>query len=352
MQRSASEGKKYYVSPLGSDANSGTEKSPFRSIQRAADAVNPGDAVIVRKGVYTSAGKSDEIVNLDRGGTPSRWVVFRSEERWGAVIDGRNNTTPVCWNFGKKANYVRVEGFEVKGCRAAGFNSNAGAHNIYISGNNIHDIGRLCTSNPYGQDGIYVGTGTQDNYIEGNYIHDIGRLPCGTPFDYNHDHGVYIKGSRNCLIAGNVFYRNLAGWAIHLYGGIQTGIRITNNTFAFPNPRRDGHIILDGGSTNIIIENNLFYRPSKYAVVASSCNDGNRILISNNISTAGIAKDSDCGIVVKSNLSNTNPGLANPGRLDFRLKRGSPAIGRGTVNGTKRYDIGAFQYSPGAVKNR
>ena len=43
----------YYVAPTGADANDGSSARPFKTIQRAADIVNPGDTVIVRKGTYT-----------------------------------------------------------------------------------------------------------------------------------------------------------------------------------------------------------------------------------------------------------------------------------------------------------
>src|SRR5215510_2133589 len=51
-------GATYYVSPTGSDSNSGTQDQPFRTIQRAADVVNPGNTVIVEDGVYTYSGSN------------------------------------------------------------------------------------------------------------------------------------------------------------------------------------------------------------------------------------------------------------------------------------------------------
>jgi pectate lyase-like protein len=60
----------YYVSPSGSDANSGTSASPFRTIGHAASVVNPGDMVIVEDGLY------HEALNLTRGGTPNAYITF------------------------------------------------------------------------------------------------------------------------------------------------------------------------------------------------------------------------------------------------------------------------------------
>ncbi|MCM8785928.1 MAG: DUF1565 domain-containing protein [Candidatus Omnitrophica bacterium] len=52
----------YYVSVNGDDRNPGTKESPFRTIQKAADIVNPGDTVFVLPGEY------QERVNILRSG--------------------------------------------------------------------------------------------------------------------------------------------------------------------------------------------------------------------------------------------------------------------------------------------
>lgn len=45
-------GNEYHVSITGDDTNSGTKKSPFRTIQKAASVAVPGDVVTVHEGVY------------------------------------------------------------------------------------------------------------------------------------------------------------------------------------------------------------------------------------------------------------------------------------------------------------
>src|SRR3989338_2472963 len=42
----------YYVATNGSDSNSGSLSSPFKTIQKATDTVQPGDKVIVKAGIY------------------------------------------------------------------------------------------------------------------------------------------------------------------------------------------------------------------------------------------------------------------------------------------------------------
>lgn len=51
---------RYYVSPSGDDSNPGTIQSPWRTIQHAADSVNPGDTVQVRAGEWASYSGQDQ----------------------------------------------------------------------------------------------------------------------------------------------------------------------------------------------------------------------------------------------------------------------------------------------------
>ena len=46
----------YYVSPTGNDNSTGLIGAPFKTIQKAASRVNPGDTVIVKDGTYTDVG--------------------------------------------------------------------------------------------------------------------------------------------------------------------------------------------------------------------------------------------------------------------------------------------------------
>jgi hypothetical protein len=67
----------YYVSPDGNDNNSGLADAPFKTIQKAADLVNPGDTVIIKDGVYLSS--SETMVNINKGGTADRYITFKAE---------------------------------------------------------------------------------------------------------------------------------------------------------------------------------------------------------------------------------------------------------------------------------
>jgi hypothetical protein len=135
-----------YVSPSGSDANPGTAALPFQTIGKAAQVVNPGDTVMVENGVY------HEALNLTRGGTANAYVTFQSQTKWGAVLDGNQNSLAEAVQF--TANYIRFQGFEIRGYGANGsadaFSNYPGGQFLDIAQNYIHDIGRLCTSTTNG----------------------------------------------------------------------------------------------------------------------------------------------------------------------------------------------------------
>ncbi|MDR1675038.1 MAG: right-handed parallel beta-helix repeat-containing protein [Tannerella sp.] len=68
-----SHAKEYHVSVKGNDAASGAESSPFRTINRAAQAAYPGDVITVHAGTYR------EWVNPPRGGTnDDTRIVYRA----------------------------------------------------------------------------------------------------------------------------------------------------------------------------------------------------------------------------------------------------------------------------------
>ncbi len=77
-----------HVAVGGKDANPGTAAAPFRTIQRAAEAAQPGDIVTVHAGVYR------ERVNPPRGGaSDARRIVFRAAPGERVEIKGSEPVT-------------------------------------------------------------------------------------------------------------------------------------------------------------------------------------------------------------------------------------------------------------------
>ena len=358
----------YYVATNGSDANPGTDALPFRTIQKAADVVSPGDTVIVKDGTYvdTQIDSYGSVVRVNRGGDATRWVTFKSENPWGAKIDGQNNTTEVGWWV--EASYVRIEGFDISNLSKTGLEG--WSSHIQIVGNNIHHIGRICTNTTIGLDGVYLDVGENDWVFENNTFHDIGRLDssegCGLTAHLFNDHGLYLAGVDSITIKNNIFYDILRGWSIHLYnGGSSTGssnVKILHNTFAFPSLYNSGgHIILASPSvTNSLIANNIFYQPSGNIAIAYYSTSLSNVEVQNNITYQGmITASPPAGISFSGSLDNTDPQFISPSTKNFHLLSTSPAIDAGVTtappvttdfNGTARpqgtaTDLGAMEFT-------
>ena len=298
----------YYVSPSGNDANAGSTAAPFRTIQRAANIVNPGDVVIVRNGTYTDTDGSDSIVRTTRGGTSSAWVTFKAENKWGAVLDGQNqNNTGAQYCFiggSASANYIRIEGFEMKNCDNGTFH-NLGEHDIDIYNNYIHDIGRRTNNTMYGMTGSYTGSDTYNFTWDSNIFKDIGRLnpqttpagseaSCTTPPDYifngvpygnqvhcySHDHGLYLKSSYNTIV-NNVFAGQfMSGFAAIFFDG-STNHTFINNTIAIgDNLHASGQIVFQWNNKPVTVRNNIFYGDASCAI---KTNAGAQGVIENNV---------------------------------------------------------------------
>ena len=333
----------YYVdATAGNDANPGTSARPFRTLQQAADVVNPGDGVVVKDGVYTGG---STVLNITHSGTAESWIVFRAAHRWGAVVDGQNNSSAT--GISVRGNYVRVEGFEVRWMSRSGIDAYAGSektavtHDVAIVENHIHDIGRICTDDTGGRVGINAYAGNM--VIEQNVIHEIGRhspgeqgcsLPPGSITWQNHDHGVYHGVGDSLIIRNNIFYNNTHGWAYHRYSVAKAsarGVYILNNTFAFPNPNRAGQIVIAGTTDGLVIANNIFYQPNTAGIWFDAASGGTwaGALVENNLSTNAIYTPLVLGVTAVSNMAAADPKFVSPAQFDFHLQAGSPAVKAG-----------------------
>lgn len=323
----------WFVAPTGNDANSGSATAPFRTVQKAASVVNAGDLVLVADGVYTGG---SAVLSITRGGTSSAPVVFRSTNRWGAVLDGNANASTECIHFG--APNVRVEGFELRNCWHDAVEASAsGLANIVLSRCHIHHIGKQCSDGGEGRSGVDAYSNSLT--VEGCLFHHIGRFgpgedPSCTPTStawQNHDHGIYLGQGAGVVIRNNIFVACDRGWAIQRFGGgfPVDNAAIVNNTFAFPNPNKSGQIIVAANLSNTIIANNIFYLPRDAGIWWSGGSFTN-VQVQNNLSTGPLSTGGTTGVSFSGNIVG-DPRFVNAVGGDFHLTAGSPALGAGAT---------------------
>jgi hypothetical protein len=74
VSSTASGGRVYHVSPGGDDRGEGSRTSPWKTVQRAADAVKPSDTVFIQTDIYR------EKVQVRRSGTAAAPITFAAAE--------------------------------------------------------------------------------------------------------------------------------------------------------------------------------------------------------------------------------------------------------------------------------
>jgi parallel beta-helix repeat protein len=246
-----------FVATDGSDANDGTSAAPWRTLQHAANLVNPGDTIIVRAGNYTG-------FYLDRDGTPADRIAFQAES--GVTINQRNATTPDGINL-EGADFITIEGFNVVGMPRTGIRSVIN-HDVILRNNQLDQNGYW---------GILTGH-SEDILIEGNVASRSGI-----------EHGIYVSNSGdNPIIRNNIIWGNRAN-GIHMNGdlsqggdGIISGALVEGNVI-YDNGVGGGSGINCDGVQNSIIRNNLIYNThasgiSLYRIDGGGGSSGNLVV--------------------------------------------------------------------------
>ena len=177
----------YFVAPDGVDTDAGDASRPLRTIAEAVSRARPGDTVMVTPGAY------GESVVISRSGDAAAPIVVRALP--GAVL-----TCPEPWS-GRSAIDIRedvahivVQGFELDGGFGETVFVRPGAHDIELSGLNIHG----------NQTGIWIAGAhhvtIRDSQVHGNAgvgvrlcagAHDVQVLDTGS---HDNDDGRGCEG--------------------------------------------------------------------------------------------------------------------------------------------------------------
>lgn len=288
----------YHVAPTGRDTNPGSAKLPWKTIQRACDAVAAGDTVLVHSGRYVgrvivkrsmtlsaAAGEKPiidgtgivipeddaglvlikdvskvEIRGFEIGNyrttLSSRCPVGIFVEGKGDQIALRNNVVHNIENNGTNAGQINALGIAVYG------NSTTGAiTNLVIDGNEIH-------STKTGWSETVTVNGNVDGFkVTNNSVHNTNNIgiDCigfeGTSKIAGKDQ------ARNGLIAGNI---------------VASVTSVSNP--AYRGERSSGGIYVDGG-LNILIERNVVHHADIGIEIASEHrgHDSSGVIVRNNL---------------------------------------------------------------------
>lgn len=397
-----SSGAVFYVDgnhSAASDSNPGTESSPWKTIQKAADTLSPGDTVYIKQGTYSP------FTVKKSGSAAGGYITFAAapgHERL-AIVDGTGSTSNAgncIYSRGK--SYIAIRDLEVRSCGKAGIwieGSSAGSTGIRISGNFIHHtesmavaaVGKIFTdmlpegevrltdviiegneitktNEPSGRnEGISAGNGLRDFIIRNNHLYDSQqygidcKIGCSDGEIYgNHIHGfekhaIYLD-SRNedISVYNNRLHNNRNGIVLAREElGAMRDIRIYNN--ALYNNERYGILVYrhaddptGGVFDRIEIVNNTAAWNGSSGI---SMDDDLRstltnTLVRNNI-LWGNGFDNGAGVPADSNLIGVSPEFVSESKPDLRLKSGSPAIDAGSSDRAPAEDFDAVSRPQG-----
>ena len=378
----------YYVATNGNDNAAGSSSSPWRSLQKAMSAsLKAGDEVVVRSGTY------NETLTIQKGGSASGYVTIRSEVEGGAkiVASGSNNGINIA------ANYVKVEGFDVKGAGSHGIMAN-NVHHTQVLNNTVHNAsasgiqynysdfitieGNTTYSNASG--GWFSGISIYQNrnitgdsssgirtIVRNNISHD-NVTKSGGHSDGNGiiiddfqstQNGSYRSYTNGALVEGNLLYSNGGkGIAVHW----SDNVTVRNNTAWHNNTDNLNGATWRGEFSNQDSNNNTWINNIGVADRARNANntaigdygDNSNVKWINNLTFDGTSGRAS----VNTDGGNTGPTAANGNMLgvdpkfvdaqngNFHLSSGSPAINKGSAStGLASLDLGGGTRAIGVV---
>ena len=360
----------YYISPQGSNLNSGSIESPWASLQHAQAQLKAGDTLYIREGIY-----NEIIKNWIASGTFNNRIIVSGYPEEKAIFDGLNdphNTPAFLYDF-INVSYVTIRNLEIRNYSAQliylldncnyWIFENLYMHDIgltdtgwFVSGitiqNSHHTVIKNCIginigNHEYQHHWVYFGSNASYNEVYNNYFEkasSAGIHSWHTPVGHNNKiynniikdcYWGYINGNgeENNKIYNNTFYNNV----------YPLDIRVTKN--------------------NLVINNIFFINSMEPRVEVGNTLDFNCWYPDwDDKGLNSISTDSTFATLIPQDIN------------DFMLRNNSPCINRGfyidslffDLGGYKRpsgnyFDIGAFEFqedniilSPGnlRIKNK
>lgn len=107
------DGKNYYISPDGSDDNTGMSPNyPYKTFAKVLSRIKPGDIVNIMNGTYSSTTAPVLDLTSEYSGEENAYITFRAMEGHHPVITASGSA----WNaMVINASYIIVDGIEFKG---------------------------------------------------------------------------------------------------------------------------------------------------------------------------------------------------------------------------------------------
>ena len=296
---------------MGSDANSGSDRAPWRTLAKAFASLNPGETALVKAGTYaeqlapTGAASGTAAAPKTLAAYPGHAPVLIGEIR----ADGLKH-----WRF-RGLTLAPVD-------RDTAFHARGPSRYLEF----VRVVFRDC---PLGSGMVAERTCSDIQWFRCAFRNN-GRA--GTV----HDHGLYLKGS-NCVVAQSLFAGN-SSYGVHLYPAARDNFVVNNtvvdNGVRSPDPNWSGGIVIAGPASakNWIVNNVVAFNTGFGARTDFAAERGNvfrrNLVWGNTLRRSGGTFWAGSGQVTETGTIRANPRFVDRRTGDYRLRAGSPAIGR------------------------
>jgi len=335
----AQSGTTYYVSPTGSDANGGTQNSPWATITHASSITAPGDTVIVEDGTYYLP--TGGLINgtpagdwaIGSNGTSGHPITYIAAHKWQAKLVGEG-TGDGSVVVGMQGGYNILENFDITGTDATGVmlatTGTTASYNQAI-GNYVHDIVTPCDD--HGGSALTSGagadyTGISHNDIIGNLVVNVTSA-AGSSCPWNVTAGIYELVPYG-TVANNIVING--GYAIQSWHAA-SHLTIFGNTEL---NSKNGVVVGAGdapGGTNdyTLVQNNIAVNNSVTGIIEEGNTGTHNQYIDNlgdeNLEDVSLQNGLTCPTCIHADplfVSNTGTSTGN-----YCLQSNSPAAGTG-----------------------
>jgi parallel beta-helix repeat protein len=218
-----------WVANSGDDAAEGTATQPFRTVERLANSLRPGETGCLVGGQTFE--EPDSEIHVRGGGDPGNPVTIKTGPGAGSGPEPRATVKGRLW-IDKGAHDIVFENLALNGANSlAALRGDDGAlPSPTVNGNRVSFLGNDITTDrkstclaigAFNTDfGVADGT-----VIKGNRVHACG-VP--TPPEQNSgDNGIDLEGSHNAVIADNYVFDN-SDRGVLVFGDVQ-GSQVTDN---------------------------------------------------------------------------------------------------------------------------